>query len=303
MKFPTLILFLLPISLLAQDLTPVDPQTLLNELAAIEAKSETAVSARRKAALDQISRGATSKEAALDFFLDAQMATQFQGVNRENTQFRDWRKREEGMLKNNDFAESIRLHLYYLSLTLRKAQGEKDEVLVPLVADYLNVLEKSKDAIETRGSLLKASVTDSLFTRWLNLGADLSKIGEWETNPGNADRIAARFLLPLWRKEKNPALLTWWDARIARESAKAGTSQLNFEESTFSKITRPSLQWQRTQELVILGQPNRAKTEMLTLIKTYPTHPNIADWIKTLRGLLTPGPEKSAPPTAPVNAG
>jgi len=295
--------FFLVCALAAQDLTPPDAPSLLAELAAIEAKSENTVSTRRKAALERINQAAGSREAALTLYLDAQMATQFQGANRENTQFRDWKKSEETMLKSADFAESVRLHLFYLGLTLRKAQAEKEEVLAPLVADYTRVLDKAEDALAEKGSLLKVSVTDSLFTRWLNLGPDLTNLGEWETNPGDADRIATRFLLPLWRKAKNPALLTWWDAKIASATAQAATSKLDFQESTFNKITRPSLLWQRAKELLALEQPNRAKSEMFGLIKNHPTHPNISEWIKTLRGLLAPATQAPAASPAASPAG
>ncbi|MEO7933744.1 MAG: hypothetical protein ABIT76_11355 [Chthoniobacterales bacterium] len=276
----------------AADVAPLDPHQILQELEDIQTKQKTVSSTIQKRNMDLVFKAAGSKEAAMALYEEALMATQFQGVNRENTQFRDWKKAHEEQLKNSDFRESVRLHLFYLGLSLRKAADAKPEDLVPQVSDYLRILDASWEAVDVKESLLKSSVSDGIFSKWLGLGPELAKAENWEMNPGKSDAIAAKYLLPQWRKQKNPALLSYWDARLAREAAVSGNAKLDFQEKNFATVRRPELLWQRSQELVVLDQPNRAAQEMFSLIKNYPNHPKITEWIATLQKLLQP---ESAP--------
>lgn len=272
----------------SEDVPPLDPKAILQELQGIQAKQKNAASSRQKQNLDTILRASSSKDAAIAFYEDAQMATQFQGANRENSQFRDWKKKQEEQLKNPDFRESVRLHLFYLALSLKKAADAKPVELMPQVADYLNVLDASDDALSVRDSLLKNSVSDGIFAKWLGLGPDLGKAGDWEMNPGKSDAIASKYLLPEWRKVKNPALLSYWDARIAKESLAANSAKLDFQEKNFATVRKPDLLWRRAKELLMLDQPNRAAQEMFGLIKNYPNHPSVNEWIGELEKMLSP---------------
>ena len=273
----------------SEDSPPLDPKVILQELQDIQVKQKNATSSRQKQNLDTVLRASASKEAAIAFYEDAQMATQFQGANRENSQFRDWKKKQEEQLKNPDFRESVRLHLFYLALSLKKAADAKPGELIPQVADYLKVLDASDDALYVRDSLLKNSVSDGVFAKWLGLGPDLGKAGDWEMNPGKSEAIASKYLLPEWRKMKNPALLSYWDARIAKESVNANSAKLDFQEKNFATVRKPDLLWRRAKELLVLDQPNRAAQEMFGLIKNYPNHPNVGEWIGELEKLLGPG--------------
>jgi len=295
MKLAAAVICSLACVAVAQDAAPIDPQTILRELQELQTKQQTSANTAQKRNLDIVLKGSVSKEAAIAFYEDAQMATQFQGANRENSQFRDWKERQADQLKNTDFRESVRLHLFYLGLSLKKAADAKPEELLPQVTDYLRVLDNAASAMEMKESLLKISVADGIFSKWLGLGPELSKAKDWEMSPGKADQIAAKFLLPLWRKGKSPALLGYWDGKIAKESMAAGTAKLDFEERNFASVRKPDLLWQRAQEYLVLEQPNRAISEMFALIKVYPNHPNVTQWIDTLRKTLSP----AATPVAP----
>ncbi len=280
----------------AEDVNPLDPRQILQELQDIQTKQKNVSSTIQKRNLDLVFKASGSKEAAVVLYEEALMATQFQGANRENSQFRDWKKKHEDQLKNSDFRESIRLHLFYLGLSLKKAAGAKPEELVPQVSDYLRTLDASWSAIDVKESLLKNSVSDGIFAKWLGLGPELAKAENWDMNPGKIDAISMKYLLPQWRKQKNPALLAYWDARIARESAVAGNAKLDFQEKNFATVRRPDLLWQRAQEYLVLDQPNRATQEMFALIKTYPTHPKVGEWIETLKKTLTSSTPDEAKP-------
>lgn len=270
----------------SQDNNPLDPKQILQELQDIQTKQQILASSSQKRSIDLVFKASGNKDAAIAFYEEAQMVTQFQGANRENAQFRDWKKRQEDQLKNDDFCESVRLHLFYLGLTLKKAADTKPEELVPQVAEYLKVLDTSSGALEVKDSLLKNSVADGIFAKWLGLGPELGKAKDWEMNPEKADQIAAKFLLPIWRKQKSPALLAYWDGRIVKESAIVNTVKLDFQEKNFSTIRKPELLWLRSQEFIHLDQPNRAIQEMFGLIKNHPNHPNVMQWIEALQKML-----------------
>ncbi len=277
--------------LLAQDANPLDAKQILQELQDLQTKQKVSQDTLQKRNLDLVFKSAASKETAIALYEDAIMATQFQGANRENTQFRDWKKSHEEQLKNNDFRESVRLHLFYLGLTLKKAAGAKPAELVPQIADYIRVLNSSDGPENVRDSQLRKSVNDGLFASWLGLGPTLAEVKDWEMNPGKSDQIAEKYLLPEWRKSKDPALLAYWDARIALQS-QAASGGLDFQEKNVATIRKPQLLWQKSQEYLALDQPNRAVQEMFALIKAYPTHPDVGQWIEKLKGALQPAGKK-----------
>ncbi|HEX8311866.1 MAG TPA: hypothetical protein VF614_11145, partial [Chthoniobacteraceae bacterium] len=98
-------------------------------------------------------------------------------------------------------------------------------------------------------------------------------------------------ILPELRAAKDPRLLEYWDRELAREAAAAGASHLAFEIEKFNQQRKPEILWSRAQDMLLIGQKNRAIGEMFGLIKNYPGHPRAADWITKLEGLLKPGPE------------
>ncbi|HEX8372619.1 MAG TPA: hypothetical protein VF585_07555 [Chthoniobacterales bacterium] len=279
---------------IAEDVAPLDPAQILQELKDIEAKRNAVTTTRQRQNMDLIQKAAMSKEAAIALYEDAQMATQFQGANRENSQFREWKKKQEEQLKDSDFRESVRLHLFYLAMSMKRAGGAKPEEMVAQVLDYIKVLDNSKPAVDVKESLLKSSVSDGIFAKWLGIGPDLAKAENWEMNPGNSDAIAEKILLPEWRKQKSPALITYWDARIAREGTAAGSASLDFQEKNFASVKKPDLLWRRAQEFLVLDQPNRAAQEMFAIIKNFPTHPKTPEWIGVLQKQLAGGKETPA---------
>ena len=52
--------------------------------------------------------------------------------------------------------------------------------------------------------------------------------------------------------------------------------------------------------MLLLGQRNRAVTEMFNLIKAFPQHPDAAGWISQLEGLIA-SPTQVPPSAATIN--
>jgi hypothetical protein len=62
----------------------------------------------------------------------------------------------------------------------------------------------------------------------------------------------------------------------------------DYDERQWTQVRLPRLQWSRAQDVFLIGQRNRAVTDMFNLIKTYPQHPDNAAWISRLESLLAP---------------
>ena len=159
-------------------------------------------------------------------------------------------------------------------------------------------------------SIMKMSVTNGPVAKWLQASDLLGDLGKkkkkgddtgdaptWETVPGNVDGIFKSIILPEFRVNKDPRLLDYWDLVLKRQAESVYVGMPDFEERQASQVQRPKLLWDRAQDVMLLGQRNRAVTDMFNLIKTYPQHPDAAQWMAQLEGILSP--PVSAAPVAP----
>ena len=70
------------------------------------------------------------------------------------------------------------------------------------------------------------------------------------------------------------------------EAEGATKAHLEHQSEVFNNVTRQRLIFQRAQDMVILGQPNRAVSEMVNLVKSYPEHPDFQIWVAKIRELI-----------------
>jgi hypothetical protein len=171
--------------------------------------------------------------------------------------------------------------------------------------------------------ILRTSVAGSPVARLLRLGELLNDSGRarraqradgrpeeqkptgstgWEMTPGNVDGIYNSIILPEFRATKDPRLMEYWDLRIKQETEKAAEKKLDVEQRDWLQIRRPNLLWSRTQDMIILGQKNRAITEMFNLLKANPQHPSANAWISAIETALLPTFQAPATPE-PAPAG
>lgn len=275
----------------AGDGPPVDVKTMLDTLHTLKEKQEVSAKAQLARVVGDFYHAASSNAAAIDFYEEAIRATQFQGQSRENAQFRDWKKKEADKLKSPEMQIAARLHLNYLALTLQRAAGSKIEDLMPQLIGYTSQILEPGPMLDQ--PLMKQKITDSLFVKWYAIGGQLAGLEKWEMSPGNADGVFEKSILPYLREKKDPRLLSYWDEKIQREAALATSSRLAFNAESFNQVRRPALLWSRAQDMIVLGQRNRALAEMFALVKNNPGHPDVGTWIDQLQHLLA---ETPAPP-------
>lgn len=129
-------------------------------------------------------------------------------------------------------------------------------------------------------------------------GNDAAPSG-WEAVPGNVNGIYNTIVVPEFRVAKDPRLMDYWDMMLRKNQESIFAGMPAFDERKKTQVERPSIMWDRTQDMLLLGLKNRAVTEMFNIIKAYPQHPEAANWIAQLEQILAP----SAPVPAPTIQG
>jgi hypothetical protein len=310
-----------------QDIAPPDAGKLLQELRVMKQQQAKQILAAKNTALQQILAAAGSNERAVAMWEEAIKATQMDGAGKEGTQFKTWKETEGETYKEREVQNSVRLHFEWLALTLQRSAGATVKDMLPSVIRYSQELlqdgaaidalqdaiknEKAKDtgaknnraAQKSRDDatvkkvhdfILNKSLNSSVVVQWMKLN-DFLTIDKWELTPGNYDGIFKNVVLPEFRAERDQRVFEYWDIKMKKESDIAYKTRLKFEIDKYETQRKPALLWSKAQEYVNIGQKNHGMSEMYTILKTYPTHPDADDWIAKLESLLLP-PVPTAPP-------
>lgn len=319
----------------AEDAQPVDIAQMLQALRQFREQTATKTKADKAKAIQEVASAAASGESAVNAWEKAVMATQFDGVTKEATAFKGWRENEGEALHEAEAKNAARLYFQWLGLTLQRSSGVPVKDLLPAVINYTKELasdqagmENLEDAIRRekekndgkRGNqrrssndgevrkmheqILNRPLGGSLVVQWLKLGEWVA-VEKWEHTPGNLDGIFEKIVLPELRAQRDQRVLEYWDTKIKRESENASKSKLDFEHDKFNTQRLPVLLWKRASDMANVGMRNRAATEMFTLIRKYPSHPDATEWMSKLEEMLMPPaatPPASAP-TAPAPTG
>ena len=317
---------------------------LLQALHSISDAQAQASKTSKLTAYQQIAAAASSPERALGLWEEAVKATQMDGAGKENAQFRAWKEGEGELFKEREVQNAVHLHLEWLALTLQRSAGATVKDMLPSLLAYAkeasrpirlgwpcpggSTMKKDVPGAEhpsprrrrkpqgRRGHPQDArlgpqsqSGSGSVVVQWLKLG-DAVAVDKWEGNPGNLDGLYKNVIQVELRAEKDSRVFEYWDYKMKRGADIATKSKLSFEIDKFNTQKMPTILWNRTMEYTYLGQKNRAMTELFGIIKKYPTHPDVPDWIETLEGLAAPPPTDmpaslttpNIPPPAPAPA-
>jgi hypothetical protein len=289
----TALLFLVPIPSRAQD---IDIEGMRKALQELRVRQKQTAAAMRARFVRDLMAATESDTAAVNFYEDAVRATQFAGQNRESGQFREWRKREEAHLKNSVFRTALRMHLNYLAISIERAGGREMKEILPSLLNYINTWSPVLGQLRGEKDWVMAPVNGSIFAKWYQAGDMLGGLKDWELVPGNIGGMYDKSIIPEMRRQKDPRLLTVWDERIQRESAAASGAQLQIESARFNEIRLPALQWERAQDMLLLGDRAKALNEMFGVIKQHPGHSQAETWLAALEALLNGNPAAEASP-------
>lgn len=312
-----------------QDLPPAAPGVLLRELKLLKEKQSTQSKQTRQTALQAISAALANPDRALQMWTEAVCLIQFNGVTtKDNPAFKEWSEKEGEALNTPICRNAIRLHFTWLALTIQKEAGASGKELLPQVINYVKDLladEASVEGLEetvkkeppapkkgqpvppvhphrvsddvirkAHDSIIRRSLAASPIVQSWKIAAFIDA-QNWEKQPGNIDGIYTQFLLPEMRNAADPRAVEYWDLKIRKEGNAAARSRLAVDLDKFTAFRRPVLLWGRAEELLLIGQQNRAFGEMLALIKASPVHPDCTSWINRLEGLLGAPAQSSRP--------
>lgn len=165
-----------------------------------------------------------------------------------------------------------------------------------------------------RDDIMRLPVTGGPVARWLGIeeilmGASGGKgskadapAAAWEYSPGSVDGIYETIILPEFRARKDPRLLEYWDMMLKREARRMADVTLDVEKCEWAAGKRPSLLWRRAQDVLLIGQRNRAIGEMFNIIKTHPGHLEAVMWMDALQEILAPPAPPAPDPASPAPA-
>src|SRR4051794_37293121 len=139
-----------------QDAASVDIKQMIQALHAIREQQTAQIKTQKQNALQQINAVANSPERALQFWEEAVRATQFDGMAKENAQFKAWKDSEGEALKERLVASALHLHLTWLSLTLQRSAGVTVKDLLPSVINYTKELAADQAAVDAIAEDMKA---------------------------------------------------------------------------------------------------------------------------------------------------
>lgn len=290
--------FLLGSNLLAQSAPQIDAKSMLASLQDIKQKQAASAKSQLVQTISDFTAASADDGAALDFYVEAVRVTQFVGQPHEQTAFRDWKKEEMPKLK----PAAIRTALRYTMLSLQRAAGATDDQIFPVLLAYAQDTAAILPTIDDQ-EIVKRGVAENIFTRWYNIGGQLSGLDNWEAVPANIDGMYEKILLPVMRKNRDPRLLQYWDDKILDEKGKAAVATAAFSTDRFNLTRRPSLLWSRAEDEIVLGMRDQGISDMYNLVKAFPAHPDAGKWIPELEGLLSAAPAATATVGAAAGGG
>jgi len=253
-------------------------------------------------AMSEAQAASASAGASVAFYLKALQGTRYQN----NPQgFADWRKKNEGIISSMPFQTATMLQLRYLVLALKRVDHTDAYAQVPEYFSYLNSLAASfpSTVIGTKSSragssrqvqealaLLGQPISKSSVAQWLDVAA-LVPTSDFEQVPGNYGGIMEKNVRGPLRDKKDPRLIATWDAQINLESKEAP----KLDADSFRKRRYPALIIDRAEDLVLVGQKEKAVGEMITLIKANQDNPAAMQWINQARQMMGAAVAKNSP--------
>lgn len=272
----------------AEDMAPPDFSNVILELESIREKQTQARQETIAGAISFFQEAARNGPGASRAFADATRAVEFDGQPNAGSRFADWRKSKSDMLGSRSLQTAAQLHLQYLEVTLKQIGDPDTSARVTESIAYVRNLAAAR---KTHGDdlarpneikdLLEKPLQDGIFARASQLGPRIANMKDWEKTPGNINGILENNVRRVLRKEKDPGLIDSWDLQIEIEAALADTATSPLAGTNFAETRRPQLLWRKANDYAVLGQPVRGLSSMLELIRQYPTHPDIDQWLET----------------------
>jgi hypothetical protein len=223
-------------ALAVEDTAPVDAKIILESLHTIRGQQEATIKASKQRFIQEASAAAANPTRAAELWEEAIRATQFQGVPKENLQFKDWKDKDGEALKSAEVKTALRLYFNWLALTLQRSAGAEVKTLFPAVlaharevaADQVSMeafedaakIAKDVPVVPTTGfkrpvtalekekkldkqtirkvhdQILKSSLASSAFVQWMRLSDYITDVAPQKGRGGGKNKPAPVFAVP-----------------------------------------------------------------------------------------------------------
>lgn len=288
----------------AQILSPPDREALLERLEALRANADSKVDERFRTAITAFRAASSSDQAALNLHMNCIEKVNFKDQHRKNSDFRDWKRREDDKLSAPGLGLALRLQLSWLTLTLRAASEKTDrETLVAEAQQIIDAIVRDADKLKDHRQILNQAVNSSFFARAYDIGS--IKVEDWPLAPGQLGQVYNQILLPPHRRpDRVAALRAGWTKRIQQEMAlqdswaggedpsskRIGTAAALRSPAyeLFVSEVLPELQWQMELDLFRSGDQKTAALKMLAHLEKNIAHKSARAWAEAFSQLLNP---------------
>jgi hypothetical protein len=310
------------------DSLPPDTAQILQFLKTLKEQQTQQVRSTKQKILQEAQASAATPTAASSAWVEAVRQTQFEGAEKEGAQFRAWKDAEGAAFSDLVVQRATQLYFRWLAITMQRSMGTPTKDLMPQIIQHTKDVAAEKTAMEALAERMKKEkelassrmhgnrkdtsredertrrMHDQVLKTSLNnappvkalRAEELVKVENWEMSAGDVEGIFNNIVLPELRAARDPRIFEYWDMKIKKEGD-AVKDKAAFDQEKFAKEVYPQLLWNRAQEYIVLGQPNRALGEMFKVVKGYPQHPSLGAWIGQIENLLSPKP--TPPPAAP----
>jgi len=304
----------------------LDRAKALEELKSIEQKNEKLTQDLLAKSARDFSEAGADKFKAVQLYLESYRNVEFGRAQEGDTKFQQWKVDNKEKIASLDFTTAVQLHVQYLALVCREAMGEKEAPKANEWVAYWEALFKSKDvpenpteAVEPKGKGgrkqqqgmgmgrrqvrggggddFSRPVVDSPLVRDRQIQGFLAEVKEAEVASGSVDAVFNEVVRPHLRMVKSRDLLLLWDQRIAAmdEQAEKDVKTLGLDD--YKVLKRPELLWERSDDLEKIGEQESGWAKKMEILKSYPYHPKVAEWIEEMKQALGEGspalPEKA----------
>jgi hypothetical protein len=306
--------------LTAQDLpAPQNPDSLLRELDQITKNAETHEQQRRNEAISRIQSAASSPTASVELYLQALDGTKYLD---KHSDFLDWKQKNQDVIRHPSYQNAAQLQLRYLLLGLQRS--EKCDALAQINESlaYLNSLQSlhflddpfvpppppkgyqiqpcpSDKVTKEASDLMSKPLTGYPVVEWLQI-KDLLPDKDYNGSAGDYFGILEKNVKPPLKMGRDPRLSGVWDLQINTATTLVNSSKDSQKIAAFKIEKLPNMLFGKCSDLAAIGQPNRAVTQMMALIRAYPANPSVPDWIAAAKNLITNAPVPPPITTNPV---
>jgi hypothetical protein len=301
----------------------LDRAKALEELKAIEQKNEKLTQELLVKSAKELTDAGAEKLKAVQVYLESYRNVEFGRAQDGETRFQQWKIDNKDKITSLDFTTAVQLHVRYLALACRQALGEKEAPKAVEWEAYWEDLFKSKEvpenpteAAEPKGKVGRKQgqgagrkqgnvggddfarpVLESCLVRDRQIQGFLDEVKEAAISSGSVDAVFRKVVRPHLLQAKSRDLLRLWDKRIAAMDEQADKEVKTLGLDDYKVLKRPELLWERADDQEKMGEPEAAWARKMEILKAYPYHPKLGEWIAQMKQALGEGsaalPEKA----------